>query len=77
VPSNKIVTAPNKKEKKICSKCKIITGVILVILVAAVTASTVAVLMIGDLKGNFKYVSFINLMITAIQKKADTILNYK
>ncbi|XP_060594030.1 uncharacterized protein LOC132748433 [Ruditapes philippinarum] len=50
VPSNKIVTAPNKKEKKICSKCKIITGVILVILVAAATASIVAVLMIGDLK---------------------------
>jgi hypothetical protein len=72
VPPNKIVTAPNIKEKKLCSKCKIITGVILVTLVAAVTASTVAVLMIGDLQGNFKHVPFINLIFIVIQIQPDT-----
>ncbi|XP_060558177.1 uncharacterized protein LOC132718493 [Ruditapes philippinarum] len=50
VPSNKIVTSPNKKDKKICSKCKMITGVILVILVAAATASIVTILMFGNFK---------------------------
>jgi hypothetical protein len=77
VPSNKIVTAPNKKEKKICSKCKLITGVILVVLVAAAIASIVAVLMIGNLKGNFKHVPFINLILIAIQIQQRYILNYK